>query len=277
VLAMAQRSTSSSSIKPADAKALGLQLRCLIGWLEGLTDEDFGRPSVLPGWDVRTLTGHLVLVAGGLADILSDPDGLGRAQGRALPTTVLTQRYRRDVADIEARTTARTGDRTGAELVAALRAHTELLDQLLSQPGLPATIQSPRGPARLADFVRTRIVDLVVHADDLSRSLPEVEPVPTPRQPQGICCRTLAELLAEAHPGRSVEVRVPPYAAVQCGVGPEGPTHTRGTPPNVVETDPLTFIRLATGRLSWDEARAAGSVSASGQRADLSAVLPVLS
>jgi hypothetical protein len=65
---------------------------------------------------------------------------------------------------------------------------------------------------------------------------------------------------------------VPPYAAVQCI---EGPRHTRGTPPNVVETDPVTWIMLATGRLTWAEASAAGRVMASGVRADLSAVLPV--
>jgi hypothetical protein len=63
---------------------------------------------------------------------------------------------------------------------------------------------------------------------------------------------------------------------VQCGIGPEGPTHTRGTPPNVVETDPITFIRIATGTLTWQHARTAGKVSASGQRADLSSVLPIL-
>jgi len=65
---------------------------------------------------------------------------------------------------------------------------------------------------------------------------------------------------------------VPPFGAVQCI---EGPRHTRGTPPNVVETDPVTWIRLATGRRSWAAAAAAGSVRVSGPRADLSAYLPV--
>jgi hypothetical protein len=70
---------------------------------------------------------------------------------------------------------------------------------------------------------------------------------------------------------------VPPYAAVQCAISDPGPTHTRGTPPNVVETDPLTFLRLATGRIRWTDAVADGTVHASGLRADLSAVLPLLS
>ncbi|WP_449066757.1 sterol carrier family protein, partial [Planomonospora algeriensis] len=72
--------------------------------------------------------------------------------------------------------------------------------------------------------------------------------------------------------GGPSEVRVPPHAAVQCV---EGPRHTRGTPPNVVETDARTWLELATGRLSWADAMAAGRVSASGARADLTEYLPV--
>jgi hypothetical protein len=81
-------------------------------------------------------------------------------------------------------------------------------------------------------------------------------------------------LLEQRVPGRTVEVRVPPFAAVQCVPGPR---HTRGTPPNVVETDPMTWLDLAAGRLDWATAVEAGRVRASGQRADLSAYLPVLS
>jgi hypothetical protein len=54
-----------------------------------------------------------------------------------------------------------------------------------------------------------------------------------------------------------------------------GPRHTRGTPPNVVETDPLTWFKLATGRLAWEEAVRTGTVRASGPRSDLSAYLPL--
>jgi hypothetical protein len=81
-------------------------------------------------------------------------------------------------------------------------------------------------------------------------------------------------LLTERAPGRSVEVRIPPLAAVQCVPGPR---HTRGTPPNVVETDPLTWLELATGRLAWSAAMASGRVRASGQRADISDYLPLAS
>ncbi|MGA3526637.1 sterol carrier family protein [Melissospora conviva] len=84
--------------------------------------------------------------------------------------------------------------------------------------------------------------------------------------------RTLLAALSQAAPGRSVEVRVPPYGAVQCLAGPR---HTRGTPPNVVETEPVTWLRLATGRLEWGQAVADGLVRTSGIRADLGELLPV--
>jgi Bacterial SCP ortholog len=84
--------------------------------------------------------------------------------------------------------------------------------------------------------------------------------------------RYLLDGLTDRAPGRAVEVRVPPFAAVQCV---EGPRHTRGTPPNVVETDPLTWLALATGRLDWPAAIASGKLRASGPRADISAYLPL--
>ena len=93
-----------------------------------------------------------------------------------------------------------------------------------------------------------------------------------PRAVVGAAVKTSARWLAQQVPGRSVELRVPPHVAVQLVPGPR---HTRGTPPNVVETDAATWLRLATGELSWDDAVAEGRVSASGNRADLSAHLPL--
>jgi len=81
-------------------------------------------------------------------------------------------------------------------------------------------------------------------------------------------------LLAAAHPGHHLEVRVPPYGAVQCI---EGPRHTRGTPPAVVETDSVTWLGLASGSTSFADAVADGRVRASGARADLASRLPVVS
>jgi Bacterial SCP ortholog len=85
--------------------------------------------------------------------------------------------------------------------------------------------------------------------------------------------RFLLDRLAELAPGRTVEVRVPPYGAVQCVAGPH---HTRGTPPNVVEMDPFTWISLASGRTAWGDAVKNGRVRASGPRADLSDHLPLI-
>lgn len=93
-----------------------------------------------------------------------------------------------------------------------------------------------------------------------------------PRAVVGAAVKTSARWLAQQVPGRSVELRVPPHVAVQCI---EGPRHTRGTPPNVIETDAATWLRLASGDLSWADAVAAGTVTASGNRADLSGLLPL--
>ena len=84
-------------------------------------------------------------------------------------------------------------------------------------------------------------------------------------------CRAAAKRIRERHPGGSIELRIPPFSAVQLGFG-DGPKHTRGIPPNVVELDAETFLALATGRLAWGSAR----VSASGVHADqVAAVFPV--
>ncbi|MCK9903375.1 sterol carrier family protein [Frankia sp. Cpl3] len=84
--------------------------------------------------------------------------------------------------------------------------------------------------------------------------------------------RLITALLAQRAPGRAVELRVPPFAAVQIV---EGPRHTRGTPPNVVEVEPSAFVLVATGRLGWEEAVADGRIRASGERADLRSLLPL--
>ena len=82
---------------------------------------------------------------------------------------------------------------------------------------------------------------------------------------------TLAALV-EKSPGRAIEVRIPPYAAVQCG---EGPKHTRGTPANVIEMDADTWLALACGETKWADAMQNGKINASGARADLSEYLPL--
>ena len=85
--------------------------------------------------------------------------------------------------------------------------------------------------------------------------------------------RYTLQLLAEQAEGNTLEVRVPPFGATQCMAGPR---HTRGTPPNVVETDAATWLALATGALTWAEGVATGAIHASGQRANLTGLVPVL-
>jgi hypothetical protein len=86
--------------------------------------------------------------------------------------------------------------------------------------------------------------------------------------------RLTARTLAAQAPGASVEVRVPPFVAVQCV---SGPRHTRGTPPNVVEADALTWLRLATGLLDLATAQTSGALRLSGSRAgDIETWLPLV-
>ncbi|WP_238221031.1 sterol carrier family protein [Tsukamurella pulmonis] len=95
-----------------------------------------------------------------------------------------------------------------------------------------------------------------------------------PRAAIAAAVRTTARTLAQDAPGGSVEVRVPPFVAVQCI---DGPRHTRGTPPNVVECAPRVWLRLATGMLTVDEATGAADLAASGSRAgEIARYLPVL-
>lgn len=120
-----------------------------------------------------------------------------------------------------------------------------------------------------ADPAKTRLAVLAV-ADWLRD---ETRPAPD-RDALATAVRLTARTLAAVAPGASVEVRIPPFAAVQCVPGPR---HTRGTPPNVVETDPRTWLLLATGMLSLAEAKSTGSLTLSGSRAgEIGHCLPLI-
>ena len=222
----------------------------------------------MSGWTVRELAGHLVFAHRTLRESLGRP-----STERPLAIHTYVRGYR---PNAEAIFDASRAAAEAPDVLAALEDEIDACSLALAR-NLSQVVLGPRGPIAVADLVRTRIIELVVHSDDLGRSAPGREPVELRRAALAAATRALAEILAGQHPGRSVEVRVPPYAAVQCGIGDPGPTHTRGTPPNVVETDPVTFLRLATGRITWAEGVRAGAVHASGLRADLSGALPVLS
>lgn len=125
------------------------------------------------------------------------------------------------------------------------------------------------GSRRTADPAKTRAAVLAV-ADWLRTD--------TASSPQGAeiaeAVRLTARTLSALAPGSSVEVRIPPFVAVQCISGPE---HTRGNPPNVVEADPRTWLMLATGLLTVADAAAAGTLQLSGSRAgEVADWLPVV-
>lgn len=251
-----------------DAQLRAYRAQCLLlaDWLDAVPVAAFGQASVLPGWEVRTVVGHVTGSKDGLQSWLSNR--APRPSGPPTGVAEYVRAYAPAAAEITEQTIAATGDAAPSELVARLR------EPIQVEAIADATvIAGPRGAITALDFARTRLLDLVVHCDDLSRSLAGRDPVPLQRAALASTTRTLAEVLAAQAPGRSVEVRVPPFVAVQAIAGPR---HTRGTPPNVVETDPLTWLRLATGRAKFGEAVAAGAVRASGSRADLTGYLPVL-
>lgn len=158
-----------------------------------------------------------------------------------------------------------------AKVAAAFAAqHSAFADWLAGLPPeqrrrVPVSQFSPAGAGLdeligLMEFVRD------VH-DEIADS-----PPPYDRDALAIVTRALVGRLVVAAPGRSVEVRVPPFAAVQCIAGPR---HTRGKPPSVVETDALTWLDLATGRITWSVAVESGALRASGERSNLAEHLPL--
>jgi hypothetical protein len=116
-----------------------------------------------------------------------------------------------------------------------------------------------------------------LRSDQLSAALDRIDAAaaagqPPPVEDERAAVKHFLAVLSTRNPGKSVEVRVPPYAAVQCVAGAR---HTRGTPPAVVETDAATWLAVARGRLAFAAARSAGRIRASGERSDLSPLLPL--
>ncbi|MER5307136.1 sterol carrier family protein [Streptomyces sp. NPDC002773] len=253
------RSYDSAKIRAAVLAQFG-HVREAVG---ALTPEQLDGPTRLGEWTVRDLAAHLAWMVDSVPQLLAVPErGEDRLALLDWPfvTAGASERIDAHTRGIDASDLpglyARVADDYG-------KAMTGAADERL----LPVSF----GAMTLADFLVTRTVELVVHTDDLNAATGAA--VPYDRQALAACTRLLADTLAAKAPGGAVEVRIPPYAVVQCV---EGPRHTRGTPPNVIETDPLTWIRLATGRAEWavelDEAR----VRASGERADLKGLLPLM-
>ncbi|MCU1676004.1 MAG: hypothetical protein JWM93_762 [Frankiales bacterium] len=224
--------------------------------LTALETQDRDRPTLLPGWRNRELVTHLV-----------------RGFGVVIDAPSSGQRAVLDINGWAAAIPAAAGEidehaRTSSATVEELRERIEAARARIAGLGPDDVLAAKRGLMRADDVVLTRCIEVTLHSLDLAEP-PTLDPTCT-----RLVVRSLLDVLAILHPGRSVEVRVPPYAAVQCI---EGPTHTRGTPPNTVECDGVTWLLLAGGRLTWAAAVAAGRVRPSGIRADLSPVLPLLS
>ncbi|WP_338698166.1 sterol carrier family protein [Streptomyces sp. Q6] len=234
--------------------------------VEGLTPEQLAAPTRLGDWTVRDLAAHVTMAVGMLPRGLAQP-APPRADLPLLdyPALVAPAAPAVAVAVHELADSAPLSE-LYAEVAAGLDTY------------LPAGVDGERpvahrvGVMTLTGVLVTRAVELVAHTDDLNDAVPGLD-LPVERQLLAAATRFLADALAAKAPGASTEVRIPPFAVVQCV---EGPRHTRGTPPNVVETDPMTWIRLATGRTGWTSALDDALVSASGERADLEALLPIM-
>ena len=229
--------------------ALARQLAVFVAGIDQLDPEG---PTACEGWTVADLDNHMANNLVGLAAVeqrrVDGPATAGVA-GWADELAAFAP-----VADEIARGgRLRTRDQVDAAL-AALDAH-------------PAdtVVHQATGDHTLRDAAVFRVIEAVVHGLDVG-----IEPESSALK---LVVKELAGILTDRHPGKSVEVRVPPYTAVQCL---EGPRHTRGTPPNVVEAEPVAWVLVCAGRAGWQELVRTGRIRASGERADLSALLPLL-
>lgn len=247
------------------ARAVTAQLSHVCVAAAALDPDEFDRPTRLGDWRVTELVAHLG--ASNLAAALSATSAL-------IPQVDIVDWARQcaPAADeVNERAQALSDEARPAELREMLRASNETVAALLAKPDPDFVVPARWGAIRLVDYLATRCVELTVHSLDLGVALGHA--IPLDRDASAVAVRLLAHVLATVAPGRSVEVRIPPFAAVQAI---EGPRHTRGTPGSVVETDAETWLELATGRIAWADALSAGRVSASGERSDLSSYLPVL-
>ncbi|MFE5869283.1 sterol carrier family protein [Streptomyces roseifaciens] len=254
----AQRKPRPRSYDPAKVRAaVTAQLAHVREAAAGLDEAQLALPTRLGECTVRELIAHIALGVGLVARLIEEP---------APPA--------REITAVEwVITAARAETGAGDADTALIPLLDDVADRFAALAAAPPDrlLAAPSGAVRLDDFLVTRCVELAVHTDDLAAALGTE--IRYDRQALANATRLLADALAAKAPGGSVEVRIPPFAVVQCVTGPR---HTRGTPPNVVETDPLTWLRLATGRTDWATALDAAVVSASGERADISAQLPLV-
>jgi len=250
--------------------ACASQWRRIADAVEQLPDQVFDIVTRLPGWRLAELVEHLTMCAGALPFRLAEP-----APSKVeidLAHYLLAVPTAAAIISLREQESARASEPATQKL--RLRAAVTDLEESLSTVAsdIDRVVPTRFGAIRVTDFIVTRCIEGVVHGFDLAAAVPVTDLVPEGATLK-IATRALLGALATKAPGRSVEVRVPPVAAIQCV---EGPRHTRGTPPNVVEMNPVVWIELATGRLAWKEAADDGRLRASGDRSDISALFPLL-
>jgi uncharacterized protein (TIGR03083 family) len=228
--------------------ALQTQYDVLVAALGGM---DPSGPTDCAGWTVADLETHIAITARGLARVAErQTDG---------PPTGGVDEWARKLPGLSAEVDAMTKSER-----LSLAPQAKAVEKALTQHPEDLVVEQLTGRHSLKDAAVFRLIEAVVHGLDAG-----IAPDPAALR---IVVKELARVLAERHPGRTVEVRIPPYTAVQCL---EGPRHTRGTPPNVVEVDPVAWVRLCAGREQWAELVRTGRVRASGERSDLSPLLPL--
>ncbi|MGH8891487.1 MAG: sterol carrier family protein [Acidothermaceae bacterium] len=253
------------------AVACAAQWRRIADAVDCLPDRAFDIVTRLADWRVAELVEHLAMCASALPRRLAEPAPT-RAEVDlaqyllALPTAaaVIARREQESAHEVA----------PAAQKLRLRAAVDDLEASLLAASDDPGDrlVCTRFGGMRVADFIVTRCIEGVVHGLDLVAAFPGVDLQPE-RAALKVTTRSLLGALVAKAPGRSVEVRVPPFTAVQCV---EGPRHTRGTPPNVVETDPITWIELACGRLVWRDVTGDGRLRASGERSDISGLFPLV-
>ena len=251
-----------------DHAALFAQWQRIISAVEALQPEDWASPTRLGDWSVKELVAHLAGNPWWLTRCASE---LTNAKAK-----VDAQSYfdTYDAGDVDRTAKNRAEESSPDYLIGMLRATTAEAIELIATMDPAQVICGGDAPITFADMTFTRVVEAVVHGLDLAAATGSFEQEPAALK---VVARWCAQRLERTHKGRTIEVRIPPVAAVQiAGPQGDGPRHKRGTPPNTVETDPTTWIELATGRVTWSEAVAAHRVSASGRLADLDWALPVL-
>jgi uncharacterized protein (TIGR03083 family) len=229
--------------------ALASQLRVFVDGIDAL--DPLG-PTACEGWTVADLDNHMANNLRGLAAVEERRVERPATAGVAGWADALE-----DFAPV-ADELARGGRLRARDQVAAALA-------ALDRNPADTVVHQATGDHTLRDAAVFRVIEGVVHGLDVG-----IEPDPAALK---LVVKELTGILTSRYPGKSVEVRVPPYTAVQCL---EGPRHTRGTPPNVVEADPVAWVLACAGRAPWQDLVRTGRIRASGERADLSGLLPLV-